>query len=78
MKQDDEKKGINQGLLFTSSPGPESLEVSSVEDEDCSPSSEEESEEDSDDSSESPEQRQRQPRVSDLTAKSRDFLRRIY
>jgi hypothetical protein len=54
MKQDNEKKGINQGLLLTPSPGPEGFEVSSVEDEDYSSLSEEESEENSDDSSESP------------------------
>jgi hypothetical protein len=55
VKRDDEKKGINKGLLFTSSSGSEKVEVSSVEDEDCSSSSEEEREEDSDDSSELPE-----------------------
>jgi len=55
VKRDDKKKGINEGLLFTSSSGSENVEVSSVEDEDCSSSSEEEREEDSDDSSELPE-----------------------
>jgi hypothetical protein len=55
VKRDDGKKGIDEGLLFTSSSGSENVKVSSVEDEDSSSSSEEEREEDSDDSSELPE-----------------------
>jgi hypothetical protein len=54
VKQGNQKKGINQDLLFAPSPGPEDLEVSSIENEDCSSLSEKEVSEDSDDSSESP------------------------
>ena len=57
MKQGNQKKGINQGLLFAPSPGPEDLEVSSIENEDRSSLSEEESGGDSDDISESPGQK---------------------